>query len=284
MQPARLSFIALCVWLCASTTLAEPPSEQTLACVSASTHGQVERDRGQLLSARAQFRACAQPACPGVVQKSCAEWLVELERRIPSVVVRVSEPNEHDILGASVAIDGATAACDGRPVQLDPGTHTILASAPGWTSSERTFLLAEREQSRLLLLELHRPQTDAALQAHAVAAPAHEDARFRVPVGSGVLGGVGIAGVVGFAVLFVAAKHQLSLLRRDCSPDCAPVRSERGRDYALAADLSLGIGVAALAGAGAWALGSWLWRKERRARIAWSPTRGGVFAAVTVRY
>jgi hypothetical protein len=270
--------------MCAGSALAAPPSEQTLACVSASTEGQVERDRGHLLSARTQFRACAQPACPSIVNKSCAEWLIDLDRRIPSVVVRVSERNEHDIIGASVFIDGAAVAFDGRPVQLDPGTHAIVASAPGWSRSERTFLLAEREQARLLVMELQSSKTPAPPRPDAVDPPRRESARFRVPVASWILGGLGVAGIVSFAVLRVQAGQEFAHLQKTCSPDCLPVRTERGRHSALAADLSLGIGVAAIAGAGAWALGSWLWGDKSSARVAWVPTHGGMFASAALRY
>jgi hypothetical protein len=211
------------------------------------------------------------------VKKSCVEWLIDLDRRIPSVVARVAEHNQHDIIGASVSIDGAPVASDGRPVQLDPGMHTIVASAPGWPRSERTFLLAEREQVRLLLMELRRPEPPAPT-------PPRESARFRVPRASWILGGLGVAGIASFAVLRVEAGRELDHLRDSCSPDCPHARTERGRHDALAADLSLGIGVAAIAGAGAWALGSWLWQRERAAGIAWAPLRGGAFASVAVSY
>jgi hypothetical protein len=275
---------------------AAPPSEQTLACVSASTQGQVERDRGHLLAARAQLRSCAQPACPSIVRKSCADWLADLDSRIPSVVVRVIDPGERDLTEASVQIDGSAVVLDGRPVALDPGAHDVVVSAPGWPGVERTLLLAEREQARLLVIELApapQPAPPPRTEVRPRAAPepvaqrepgrARAEKPFRVPVGSWVLGGLGVVGIGTFAVLRVEAGRELDRLQ-ECSPTCDPAKSEPGRHLALGADISLGIGVAALAGAGAWALGSWLWHDRRSTRVAFTPTRGGIVAALAARY
>ncbi|HEX6245907.1 MAG TPA: hypothetical protein VFZ61_33510, partial [Polyangiales bacterium] len=208
----RVSLVTLTAWFWPCFAWASPPSEQTLTCVSASTQGQVERDRGHLLEARAQFRACAQPACPSIVRSSCSDWLSELEPRIPSVVVRVNDAQQGAIAEASVRIDGASVVLDGRPVQLDPGAHDLVAEAAGWLTAQRTALLVEREQARLVVIELQRPKAPepaapisitaptmappaAAADPHAEAAP-REAAPFRVPVGSWVLGGLGVAGIV----------------------------------------------------------------------------------------
>jgi hypothetical protein len=285
MNRRQLSLLTLCVWLSASVALAAPPSERTLACVSASTQGQVERDRGLLLAARTQFHSCAQAACPSIVSSSCSAWLVDLEQRIPSLVVRVSEPDERDLTGASVRIDGAAVTLDGRPVQLDPGAHNIVVSAPGWLAAERTLVLAEREQARLLVIELQRSEESiAAPTAEREQGASLKPQRFHVPVASWVLGGLGVAGVASFAVLRVTAGSELAHLQETCSPECPRSSSERGRNLALAADVSLGIGAAALAGAAAWVLGNWLWHERGRAHVAGVPTHGGALAVVHARY
>jgi hypothetical protein len=297
MKRLRLSPLTLCAWLCASLALAAPPSEQTLACVSASTEAQVERDKGHLLAARARLLSCAQAACPSIVSKRCVEWLVDLDRRIPSVVLRVSEPSEHDVAHASVLIDGAPVALDGLPVPLDPGAHSLVASAPGWALSERKILLAEGEQARLLVLALERPKAPIRAEPDTIEPPpalqpaaqgtqgaAREPAHFRVPVASFILGGLGVAGIVSFAVLRVQAEHELNHLHETCAPTCSDSSTQRGRHLALAADVSLGVGVAALAGAGAWALGSWLRRDRETTRVVWVPTQRGMFASLVTRY
>src|ERR1700753_253840 len=92
---------------CAATVaLAEPTSEDTQACVAASTQGQTDRDEGRLLAAREQLLMCAREACPSIVRKSCADWLSELSGRIPSVVVRVQEAGQRDVTDARVTLDG----------------------------------------------------------------------------------------------------------------------------------------------------------------------------------
>jgi hypothetical protein len=94
---------------------------------------------------------------------------------------------------------------------------------------------------------------------------------------------VGVASITSFAVLRVEAEHELDHLRATCSPNCSYSSTERGRNFALAADLSLGIGVAALAGAAAWTLGSWLWHGRGRTSVAWLPMHRGTLEALTTR-
>jgi hypothetical protein len=276
------------------------PSEQTRACVAASTQGQTDRDEGHLLAARTQLLLCADESCPAIVRRSCGEWLMELEQRIPSVVVRVDEPGQSDVSDASVQIDGHVSPLDGRPVPLDPGHHAVTISAPGFRPVQRSFLLAEREHARLLVIRLAPLEVPAPAVVESTPTPEKEEPRaprplperehFRVPVAAWVLSGLGVAGIATYAALRSKASHEWDTLDGSCAPACAPARTDRGRHLALAADVSLGVGIAALAGAGVWTLGSWLSRERRpdspspQAQLSFAPTRGGLLTALSARY
>jgi hypothetical protein len=303
--------VLLLLWsVChAAVARAAPASETTQACVAASTQGQTARDEGRLLAAREQLLSCAREVCPSIVKKSCADWLNELAGRIPSVVVRVQEGGQRDVTDARVTLDGRSIALDGRPLPLDPGTHRLSVDMREGPPVERTFLLAEREQGRLLLIELPvpssavpaeptpseaappapRPEEPAPVPA-AQPGPEPSSPGFTVPTGAWVLGGLGVVGVVSFTVLRIKLASDLRELERTCSPNCTDRQRDDGKRQALIADLSLGIGVAALAGASAWTVGSWLAHRDDARQepqgmtFSLAPTRGGAVAALAARF
>jgi hypothetical protein len=66
-----------------------------------------------------------------------------------------------------------------------------------------------------------------------------------------VVGGVGVAGVAGFALMYAIARNDNKALTR-CWPTCAQSQVNAvNLDY-IAADISLGVGIAALGTAAAW--------------------------------
>lgn len=293
-RPIALVLLILCTCHAQSASAA-PPSELARSCVAASTQGQIDRDEGRLLAARARFLQCASEDCPAIVRKSCDSWLSELTPRIPSVVIRVRDAEQHDITAARVMVDGAEVSLDGRPVLLDPGTHTIEVDAPGRAQQQRAFLLAEREQARLLVLELvdapGLPPPPIATDEAAPSRPAqHARARYTVPLGSWLLGGVGLAGIATFTGLRIKAGRDLDQLDRRCAPLCSDAERDAGNRKTLTADVSLGIGIATLSGALGWALGSWLWKDRasdgpaRRGQLTISPLAGGAFATLRASY
>jgi hypothetical protein len=287
---SRLAFFVLfVVSMCSAGSAAAQPSELTRSCIAASTSGQTERDEGRLLDARAQFLSCAREECPAIVKKSCATWLNELAPRIPSVVVRVHEANQRDLTGAQVAIDDEAVTLDGRPVMLDPGTHTITVELDQRAPVKRTFLLGEREQARLLSVELPAPPVAPAPAAPIVKAPERVERpapkEYTLPVATWVLAGVGVAELTTFVALRVKAQHDFDQLQNDCAPTCTRAQTDAGYRKALAADISLGIGIAALSGATAWALGHWLrHRHDERMQLSLAPTTRGACATFVSRY
>src|SRR5205807_1214100 len=97
------------------------------ACVAASTEGQSLRDAGKLKAARDQFVSCARDQCPTVVRRYCADWLTDVERRLPSIVLRAQTSDGRDVTDARVMLDGQPLAegLGGTAITVDPGAHDV---------------------------------------------------------------------------------------------------------------------------------------------------------------
>lgn len=97
-------------------------------CADAYEKSQSLRDEGKLLKSRDQLRVCARAECPDTVAKTCAEWLAQVEQRIPSVVLSAKDGSGADLLDVQVSMDGADLASklEGRAVEVDPGSHTFV--------------------------------------------------------------------------------------------------------------------------------------------------------------
>lgn len=247
-----------------------------LVCAAAAERGQKERDEGRLLDARRQLLVCADDACPAIVRRSCAEWLGEIEPRIPSIVLRVVDASNRDLTRASVSVDGEPIALDGRAIALDPGQHHVeikVERTPQPTAYD--FLAVEGESGRLVRIELQEVS-----QNNARRTPPPRDNRFVIPDGAWILAGTGVLALGAFAYFGIAATNDRADLEHSCSPTCTAEQTRPGRDKALAADITLGVGLAAIAGSIAWA---WLAQpKPESARVtaSISPTPGGVFATL----
>jgi hypothetical protein len=100
------------------------------------------------LDVAAQAKATNQPTRETVAQKRAAA----LEARVPRLVVDVIEPPE----GLELTHDGVVvgAAAWGTAVPVDPGSHTVAASAPGKRPWTTTVAAAEGEIARVEVPEL----------------------------------------------------------------------------------------------------------------------------------
>jgi hypothetical protein len=61
-----------------------------------------------------------------------------------------------------------------------------------------------------------------------------------------IVGGVGVVGIGGYALLYTMAKTDNNSLLEQCWPSCSAARLDRVRNLYLASNVSLGVGVAAM--------------------------------------
>ena len=118
--------ISSSILLTARAAKAAPPTKEE--CVDSFGKGQDAREAGQLSQAGKLFLACAQPACPTLVQGECARAADEITRLQPSVTFAARDGAQNDLPDTAVFVDGAPVAArlgDGKAHEVDPGRHEL---------------------------------------------------------------------------------------------------------------------------------------------------------------
>jgi hypothetical protein len=98
-----------------------------------------------LLDIRKELRACASPSCKAWMTKDCAQWLGEVEQRIPTVVLEAKGPDGRDVTDVTVTVDGAPIATqiDGAAIEMNPGPRTFVFTAADGSHAEVHALVRE---------------------------------------------------------------------------------------------------------------------------------------------
>lgn len=172
--------------------------------------------------------------------------VTRLRASIPKLVIQRGTGAE----AAEIELDGVAlgASSVGVPVPLDPGPHSINAKAPGSLPFSQTVTVAENEQKSVDIELTPEPQPE---ETHVAGGAQTADlgAKPRPRLIPYVVGGVGVAGLIGSAVFFGLRQSTLSDLESKCGADrksCPP--SARGEVsnlsvYNTTAQVALGVGV-----------------------------------------
>ncbi len=234
-------------------------------CAEQAERGQVLRDELRLVDARALLVACAQRECPGVVRASCTEWLTDVDRRIPSIVVNSKDGDGHDVTGGRLLLDGAIVAesNEARAIRVDPGPHALRYEATGFDPASEQLVLREGEGVRVVTLHLVRPAPaarDPAPPPTTSPAPLLSPpplASEKKPAGRAIspavyaLGGVSLAALGAFAYLGLTGASEYRDLDRQCAPHCADAQISAVRTRFLVADIALVVSLLSAGGAAA---------------------------------
>lgn len=244
---ARGAALAVVLASSASELAAAPQARATdrETCFSTAESAQKLRARGRLREARERLLVCAQAGCPATVQSDCATWLSEVTGEVPSIVVQARDAQGNDVADVRVLVDGVTVAdhLDGRPIDLDPGSHVLRLERDGSAPVDCSLLLVASEKARVVEAQM--------VPADTAAASSSPSFWKTIPVPALVLGGVGAAGLVSTAVFWTWGRVDYSSLLGSCSPACDPSRVSAVRAKLVVGDASLGVAVVAV-GVGAW--------------------------------
>jgi hypothetical protein len=139
-------------------------ADATTTCTNASSQGQTERDAHRLVEARNQFLICAKQECPGVVRKDCTAWLEQVQASLPTVVPIATDPAGNGLPGVKVSMDGKLLLekADGRPAEVNPGTHTFTFEAADGSTSELQVVVAEGQKDKRIAATIGKPAQPAA--------------------------------------------------------------------------------------------------------------------------
>ena len=177
------------------------------------------------------------------------ENVTKLRARIPKLVIQRGA----GATSASIELDGVAVGDSsvGVEVPLDPGPHAVTAKAPNRKPFEASVVLKEEETTPLeVVLEELPPEL---LRTGGGGAPPPDKPPSKVvPF---VIGGVGVAALVGSGVLFGLRQSTLSELNDACQGGVCPKAKESRYDdlkfYHYGSMVTLGVGVAAVGTAGA---------------------------------
>ncbi len=216
-----------------------------LACLQRHEDAQLARKQGQLLAARSALLACSRAACPDAVRADCVDWLEEVNRSIPSVVVTARDRGA-DVADVKVFMDGELMAArlTGGALEADPGEHHFRFESARGPVVERTVLLGEGVRNRAIDLEFAPPPA-AAMQAPPPSSPSPPPwslADHPLKRSDYLFGGVALAGFATAAALGIWALHERSELAGSCGPFCTDAEVSPLRTKLVIADVGAGDG------------------------------------------
>jgi hypothetical protein len=207
----RFSAVIASILLGVSAAKAASPTKEE--CVDAFGKGQDAREAGQLAQAGKLFLACAQPACPAIVQSECARSADEITRLQPSVTFVARDGAQNDLPETSVFLDGAPVATrlgDGKAHDVDPGRHEVRFVHAG-KEVTMTVVVNQGEKGRGVVGVFPAPAAAApaassswpapATSIAPTSAPAPEAPEMKRSPGPLVLVGLGAAAMVAGGVL-----------------------------------------------------------------------------------
>jgi hypothetical protein len=174
---------------------------------------------GRLIDARDIFvevtHLPARPDEPPVFTSARDDAQTEAEalaRRVPTVTLVISGPS--DAAPLRVTLDGATVKSETArlPRKVNPGSHTVSVSTPGFERATTQITIAEGENRRVEVL-LHPSGEVAGPEAVA----RHTETRgASPPVLAIVAGGVGLAGIVVGVAAGVVGSSKHSTISGEC--------------------------------------------------------------------
>ena len=167
--------------------------------------------------------------------------IASLGARLPRLVLHVTEPP----LGMAVELDGAPvpASAWGMPAPVDPGRHTVSATAPGYAPFQ-AILTFDEGQTRDLAVKL---SPERAPEPPRISSPYPTHVASHRSTGFWIVSGLGIAAATTSGVTGVLALTAHQSVQQECNTDrgyCSspngPSDASRARTMAWVSTITLG--------------------------------------------
>lgn len=216
------------------------------ACIAGYEATQKLKKDGKLTEARKQALVCAQDGCPNSLRDECAGWAADLEKAMPTIVIVVTDADGKDVTDATVYLDGAKVAIDGKAIPVDPGAHKVRVEREGVATVEQDVVAHEGTKGKVVTLKFQKgdakkvdPPKDP---PPGPAKPG--DADVPTPTATWVLLGIGAVGLVGFGAFALSGNSKKKALDdAGCKPNCQQSDVDAAKQSFLLADVSLGVSV-----------------------------------------
>lgn len=204
--------------------------------------GDAQKARGKVSSAWGAYVSARDLAkAKGDSRVTDAEQrIAEVLPRLPYLMIRVSMPQSVTVTEDGLVLPPASL---GSKLPVDPGPHTVVATAPGYRTFRSTESFTEGEYREILVPLLHR---DALVE---------NDDSTRRTVGTGLVIGGGAATVLGLAFGAVAISNWTDV--KDTCPnrvcanasdrDAVQGKANTANGLAIASTATIAVGLAVLA-------------------------------------
>jgi len=228
--------------------LPSPAARAQETCAMAYESAQELRRGHELSRSRTELRLCER-SCPKKLAEDCTAWLRDVEAELATVLLDVRDADGQPLARVHVTADGAPLvdAIPTEPVEIDPGTHTLVFEDETGARAQAVVTLAPGERGRGVSVRFPRPVAAPLPVVPLPPAPVavhHSPAAF-------VLGGLGLAGLAAGAILGIKGLVDRSNLAATCAPGCNlmtqvdPIAREwwGGAGAAIAGGVLLGSGI-----------------------------------------
>lgn len=205
--------------------IAETAAADTkLECSQAFDDTQVLRDAGNIDAALREAEICTRAVCAQFIRDDCSKWKADLESRLSSVILEVFDGAGGRVTDATVSLDGVAWVdpLDGHAHVLSKGTHALeirLTDGAFWKNS---ITIQEGEKERRITIRIGSDPSGA--RPDPAAPPS-------AGVGPWVLGGVGVATLIGGVVTGALVISDYGVVQDECS-DATQTCTQTGRDAA----------------------------------------------------
>jgi hypothetical protein len=237
-------------WILALPRLAR--ADPTVSeCLDANEAAIAASNRSALRAERAQLVICAAPTCPAEVREECTRLIDEVNRLLPTLVVRAVDTAGTEILAVKVIMDGEVLAerLTGVALPVDPGEHKFVFETQGRASVTKSLVLREAEKERLETVVFEAPRRTQTSESSGLGTQR---------VLALVAGGIGVVGLGVGSAFGLSAMSQRDEARELCpEEECADDTGfEAWGDARRAGNVST---AAFLVGGAALATGAVLW-------------------------
>jgi len=170
--------------------------------------------------------------------------VTRLEASIPKLLIERGVGAE----AAEIQLDGVAlgATSIGVPVPLDPGPHSVSAKAPGYLPFSQTVSIGQNEAKTVNISLSPEPVEVLPPRGPSSAGSVEKPNAKLIPY---VVGGAGLASLIGSGVFFGLRQSAISDLESQCGPSRAACPSSAASEYSnlkvynVAAQVTLGAGV-----------------------------------------